>query len=211
MEQKVSTLMFKDAPIRVQMVKGEPWFVAKDVCEVLGLVKTDSAMRRLRDDEADTLTMSIRSENGVEQNREVTIVNESGLYALIFQSRKEKAQEFRYWVTSEVLPAIRKYGRYEVAGSKARLQLEARLEKKQRKDWLRALNDRLTSADERAIARKCSCTDYYVWQVLAGVHEDATVEMECVVRAVRNARIREILSDETIREEIMRMMGRRLM
>jgi prophage antirepressor-like protein len=88
---------------------GEIWFVAKDVCESLGISNVSDALTRLDDDEK---LMSVLPIAG--QNREVLIINESGLYKLAFTSRKEEAKRFTKWVTSEVLPAIRKTGKYEI-------------------------------------------------------------------------------------------------
>lgn len=81
--------------------------------------------------------MGVRSENGVIQDREMTIVNESGLYSLIFQSRKPAAQDFRYWVTSDVLPSLRKYGRYVMPGSKEQQKLDSKIAKDNARNGLR--------------------------------------------------------------------------
>lgn len=96
-----------NAPIRVQMINQEPWFVAKDVCDALGLTDTGKTVERLDDDEKLTRIVFVSG-----QNRQMWHVNESGLYNLIFQSRKPEAKVFRKWVTSEVLPSIRKTGMY---------------------------------------------------------------------------------------------------
>lgn len=93
--------------VRTILREGEPWFVAKDVCEILELEKIDSAIRELDDDEKGTHTMSTLG-----GNQRMSIVSESGLYALVFKSRKHEAKAFRKWVTSEVLPTIRKTGQY---------------------------------------------------------------------------------------------------
>lgn len=69
--------------------------------------------RMLDEDEKGTHNLRIRSESGVEQDREMTIISESGLYACILKSRRAEAQTFRKWVTAEVLPTIRKTGKYE--------------------------------------------------------------------------------------------------
>jgi prophage antirepressor-like protein len=99
--------------VRVVIRDGEPWFVAKDVCDILCLENSrDTLAKMLDDDEADVEKIYTRSENGVEQKREMNIVNESGLYTLIMRSNKPEAKRFRRWVTHEVLPAIRKTGRY---------------------------------------------------------------------------------------------------
>lgn len=93
--------------VRTILREGEPWFVAKDVCEILELEKIDSAIRELDADEKGTHTMSTLG-----GNQRMSIVSESGLYALVFKSRKHEAKAFRKWVTSEVLPTIRKTGQY---------------------------------------------------------------------------------------------------
>lgn len=98
--------------VRTIQQNGEPWFVGKDVAEILGYSNTPKAIRDHVDDE-DKLTERIVLSG---QNREVAIINESGLYSLILSSKMPKAKEFKRWVTSEVIPAIRKTGGY-IAGS----------------------------------------------------------------------------------------------
>lgn len=98
--------------VRVVEQGGEPWFIGKDVAEILGYSNTPKAIRDHVDDE-DKLAERIVLSG---QNREVAIINESGLYSLILSSKMPKAKEFKRWVTSEVLPAIRKTGGY-IAGS----------------------------------------------------------------------------------------------
>lgn len=95
--------------IRTIQQNGEPWFVGKDVADILGYSNTPKAIRDHVDDE-DKLTERIVLSG---QNREVAIINESGLYSLILSSKMPKAKEFKRWVTSEVIPAIRKTGKYE--------------------------------------------------------------------------------------------------
>lgn len=98
-------------PVRVAIRDNEPWFVAKDVCEALSLSDVSMTVNRLDDDEKLIQTLLVSG-----QGRQMWLVNESGLYNLIFQSRKPEAKAFRKWVTSEVLPAVRKTGRYEMTG-----------------------------------------------------------------------------------------------
>lgn len=102
-----------DYNIRIIDIDGELWFVASDVASALEYRDASNMVRNLDADEADTHIMSISSESGIEQNRQVTIINESGLYSAILKSRKPEAKKFKKWVTSEVLPAIRKTGKYE--------------------------------------------------------------------------------------------------
>ena len=98
--------------IRTVVQDGEPWFVAKDVCAALELDDTSKAVDRLDDDE---LTRIKFVSGG--QNRDMYAVNEPGLYTLILGSRKPEAKAFKRWVTHEVLPAIRKTGRYATPGT----------------------------------------------------------------------------------------------
>lgn len=92
--------------VRSLMVKGEPFFVGKDVAEILGYKDTADALRRHVDDE-DKLTRCFPDSG---QGREMYIINESGLYSLILSSKFPSAKRFKRWVTSEVLPALRRHG-----------------------------------------------------------------------------------------------------
>jgi prophage antirepressor-like protein len=94
----------------------QEWFIAKDVCDVLGIKNSRKATAKLDEDERSDVTFSDASLSGIAQERQFTAVNESGLYALILRSNKPQARAFRKWVTSEVLPSIRKTGGYSVGG-----------------------------------------------------------------------------------------------
>lgn len=87
---------------------GEPWFVLKDVCDVLEMQAPHMVAKRL--DQQDRNTASVLAGDG--KRYQTTIVNESGLYDVILDSRKPQAREFRRWITSEVIPSIRKHGGY---------------------------------------------------------------------------------------------------
>ena len=91
----------------IQDEQGGPWWIASDVCEIIGLSNTTEALRNLDNDEKSTLRIS---EGGPERN----IINEPGLYSLIIRSNKPEAKKFKRWITHEVLPSIRKNGRYEI-------------------------------------------------------------------------------------------------
>ena len=99
--------------MRAVTLEGEPWFVAADVCRALEIDNT--ATRRLDEDEKAALRLTQTSSNGTEQGRDVTIINEPGLYALVLSSRKPEAKAFKRWITHEVIPSIRKTGGY-IAG-----------------------------------------------------------------------------------------------
>lgn len=90
--------------VRTIVVKDEPWFVASDVCESLGLSNPTVSVNRLDEDE--------RSKFNLGRQGEVNMVNEYGLYNLILGSRKDEAKRFKRWITHEVVPAIRKTGSY---------------------------------------------------------------------------------------------------
>lgn len=111
---KIDTFYFNEANRNLRVVRqqggedGEPWFVAKDVCEVLGITNVTKALYGLDDDEKDFFTIS-KVNHGTPKR---VIINESGLYSLILRSRKPEAKRFKKWVTSEVLPSIRKNGGY---------------------------------------------------------------------------------------------------
>lgn len=103
---------FNSNQVRAVDVDGVAWFVASDIASALEYKDAHNLTRILDDDESAPHTMRIRSEDGTYQNRSLTLINESGLYHALFKSRKAIAVQFRKWVTSEVLPAIRKSGQY---------------------------------------------------------------------------------------------------
>lgn len=98
---------YSDKPVRTLLKDGEPWFVANDVCNILDLSNPRMAVSRLDEDEKG---VSIVDTPGGKQ--EVTVVSESGLYALILTSRKPEAENFKRWIRKEVIPSIRKHGAY---------------------------------------------------------------------------------------------------
>lgn len=99
---------FHGQDVRTVTINGEPYLVGKDVAEILGYSRPDNAIRNHVDDE-DKL-MHQFSASG--QNRNMTVINESGFYALVLSSKLPRAKEFKRWVTSEVLPTIRKHGMF---------------------------------------------------------------------------------------------------
>ena len=107
--QRPQFFNFDAQAVRVVGSADAPWFVAKDVCAVLELEKTDSALRGLDDDEKGAHSVSTLG-----GDQKLSTVNESGLYALIFRSRKPQARIFRRWITGEVIPSIRRTGSYSL-------------------------------------------------------------------------------------------------
>lgn len=105
--------------MRVVKIDGEPWFVAKDVCDVLGYAHTPHALRMLDEDEKNT----VRLADGKRGNPNQAAINESGLYSLILGSQRPEAKRFKKWVTGTVLPAIRKDGAYIMGEEGAMLNI----------------------------------------------------------------------------------------
>ncbi|KAB5914489.1 phage antirepressor Ant [Bifidobacterium adolescentis] len=105
MNNEIRKFDFRGASLRTLTDEaGEPWFVAKDVCDILEISNPSDALKRLDDDE--------RSRFNLGRQGETNIVNEAGLYVLVLGSRKPEAHEFKRWVTHEVLPQIRRTGGY---------------------------------------------------------------------------------------------------
>lgn len=105
---ELQTFNFEELPVRTLTVDKKPYFVGKDVARILGYKRTADAIRDHVEFE-DKGVGKIQTPGGMQN---VTIINESGLYSLIFSSKLESAKRFKRWVTSEVLPAIRKHGLY---------------------------------------------------------------------------------------------------
>ncbi len=169
--------------VRMKLIKGEPWFVAKDVCDVLGLVNSRKAVGDL-DDYQKGVTIS--DTPGGKQ--EINTINESGLYQLIFKSRKSEANFFQRWVTTEVLPSIRKYGYYSTDARKMKRAID-RAERKEVKKLLTSLRLSLSATDLRQVARQCHCKKWEVDDVLSGRVEDATMLSLLYARATGNKRL----------------------
>lgn len=114
---------------------GEPWFVAADVCAVLGIVNVGNAVGRL--DGADKGLHPVDTPGG---RQNLGIINESGLYDLVLDSRKPQAKKFRRWITSEVVPAINRTGSYSVAARREPTSIDA----------LRGMLDQIEAAQQTA-------------------------------------------------------------
>ena len=116
--------------VRATTIDGEPWFVAKDVATVLGYSNPRDALSKHVDNE-DRNTVAIR--DGNRGNPQVTVINESGMYALILGSKLPKAKEFKHWVTRDVLPSIRKRGEYVTEEKKAQAYVSPDMSEELRK------------------------------------------------------------------------------
>lgn len=116
MSKGLQVFCFEKRDVRVVMKDGMPWWVAKDVCDVLDIKNDKDAISRLDADEKSGV--GIVDPHGRKQR--TNIINESGLYTLIMRSNKPEAKRFRKWVTSDLLPAIRKTGEYATPEAKRR-------------------------------------------------------------------------------------------
>lgn len=107
MTSNIHPFTYNAQPVRVVTIDGEPWFVLADLCKVLDLAKPSRVAMRIADDMKGAHLMSTPG-----GDQEMTIVSEAGMYEVIIRSDKPEAVAFRRWVTSEVLPSIRKHGGY---------------------------------------------------------------------------------------------------
>ena len=135
-ENKIQVWNYESSEVRTVQVNGEPWFVGKDVATVLGYSNTRDAIARHVDEE-DKAGVGIHDGS---QMREVVVVNESGLYSLVLSSKLPNAKKFKRWVTSEVLPSIRKHGSYSVQSQFADLspQLQVLIQMETRQKQIEA-------------------------------------------------------------------------
>lgn len=118
--RQLTPYVYGAANVRVATIDGNPWFVAADVCSVLGLEDVRRAISRV--DEDDRRQTPVVDSVG-RSNPNTWVLNESGLYDLIIRSDKPEAKPFRRWITSEVLPSIRKHGSYSVPSPRSALDV----------------------------------------------------------------------------------------
>lgn len=146
------------AEIRTEMIDNEPWFVVNDICTALDFPRPEAILRKLDDDEK--LMRKIFASG---QNRDMWMVNESGLYNLIFRSNKPESRKFRKWVTSEVLPEIRRSGSYHSSAIHYRPQSNQELGLTFQNLAFREL---LKVESSRVRNRLASLIDFYVSQIM---------------------------------------------
>ena len=157
---QVFTWNESDVQIRSKIIDGTPWLVAKDLCDYLELNDVSKALERLDDDEKLTRKFFVSG-----QMRSMWLVNESGTYALILRSNKPKAREFRKWITSEVLPTLRKTGRYELNARRRCLPFEKSVEMCR---FFSELTKWTTPADEKMVAEMMNVGVKHVHEVVRG-------------------------------------------
>lgn len=174
--------------IRTRMIDNENYFVAKDVCDALGISNSRDAMSRLDEDEK---AMSVLPTQFGE--KAMNMVNESGLYNLIFQSRKLEARAFRKWVTNVVLPSIRQTGQYRIKG-----EAECMREQQQRQrlplpkyrpffnEWKQRVKPYISREELENVANAMAVSLSHVREVYAGTAVSAQVVREITDEAMYN-------------------------
>ena len=179
---QVYTFNETDISIRIQNIDGNPWFVAKDLCNALELNDVRRAVEPLDDDEK--LTGEILQSG---QRRLMWLVNVSGMYALVIRSNKPEAKKFRKWVTNEVLPSIRRTGSYTV-------QPAARRGRKTRGELVNAdilnllwlIGESLNHGDQKEIALELGVSVQSVSRTLNGYNRSNRILMALYKRARQN-------------------------
>lgn len=155
---------YENQPIRSIEKDGEPWFVAKDVCDILELDNNRQAISGL--DEEDLASRTVTSGG---QNREMKLVNEPGLYQLVLKSRTPAARAFKKWITHELLPTLRKQGSYSLPG---RATLEDVHMPIRRYIALKGLPDPKSFGS--LAMRVCKCTSSMGMQVVKNSHKSVS-------------------------------------
>lgn len=141
MENKIQLFKFEGKEVRTLKIDGEPWFVGKDLTDILGYSNSRKALKDHVDKEDQQILTSRNVTLENIPNRGLTGVNESGMFSLVLSSQLPTAKKFKRWVTSEVLPAIRKTGSYQLPQTpegQIRLLLESNVH----------MDERMTNAEE---------------------------------------------------------------
>ncbi|MER5388357.1 BRO family protein [Saccharopolyspora sp. NPDC002686] len=153
---------YHGARVRTVVLGGEPWFVAADVCAVLGYAHTASALRGLRPAEK-----GVRRVHTPGGEQDVTLINEPGLYRLVMRSNRPEAEAFQDWVTGEVLPAIRRTGRYDPAAQPRLPQTYA--------EALRELATRVEAHEQTRRQLATAAPKAHSWDALAAAGGDFSI------------------------------------
>lgn len=174
--------------VRTRIINDESWFVGKDVCNALGFANHNDALSRLDSDERDGVGIT----DPMGRSQEVTVINESGLYHLIFQSRKSEARAFRKWVTNVVLPSIRRTGSYSSNAIqppvKAAKNLPLPKERPFFENWKNSVKPYLRREDIAFVAGYLSVSYSHVRKVYAGTSMSERVARALTVSAMENKR-----------------------
>ena len=174
------------ARIRTTSARGEIWFIAQDICNILNLRNPRKAIQSLDMDEKHDVTISYTPGG----NQRVKAVSESGLYHLIFISRKPEAKAFRKWVTNEVLPSIRRTGTYSGIQSSGNESHKLPLPKFRPffENWKGCVQPYLSSMEGLAVAKKLDVSYSHVRKVFMGTSVSERVARALTELAMENKR-----------------------
>ena len=174
----------ENVSIRTTMIDDEPWFVAKDVCMLLDLSNPRDILAKVLDDDEKGVD-TIYTPGGKQQ---MSIINESGLYHLIFVSRKPEAKAIRRWVTGTVLPSIRRTGSYTVGGQQeGHKRLPLPKFRPYFKEWKERLTPYIRRKELEVVAEAMEVTLAHVMKVWAGTSVSRNVA-ECITKAAKHNR-----------------------
>lgn len=194
--------------VRNLIINGEPWFVAKDVCDCLGLSNPAESLKALDDDEK--LTSEVLMSG---QNRKAWMINESGLYNLIFRSNKPEAKTFRKWVTNELLPQVRRTGSYSAVltdpSARWAPPLERGLSVHPQSDLevLAYLKLYLRLGDVKAVAAQLEVSRHVVGRVKRGLVRSERIIKALVDRAAYNRQNPKGYRPEFVSEQLTLLKG----
>lgn len=184
MANEVKAFNFETYKVRTVLIDNEPWFIGKDVAETLGYSKSRNAINK-HVDEDDALKQGVTDNLG--RIQETTLINESGVYALIFGSKLESAKRFKKWVTSEVLPSIRKTGSYSVQKDPMAILATTFEALKQQEDKQNKLEQRLDKFEDDQEIRSWEQSELLqlrrnrVFAILGGKYSQAYKELSSEV------------------------------
>ena len=170
-----------DKQLTPVLIDNQPYFVAVEVCNILGLDQPTRALDGLEEDEKLTLPI-VRAG----QKRVVNLINESGLYSLIFKSRKPEAKAFRKWVTSEVLPSIRKTGTYTMPVHTRQRITRGELVNADMLSLLWTIGEFLNHGDQKAVAIELGVSVQSINRVLNGLQRSNRILHALYKRAQAN-------------------------
>lgn len=186
MKNKMTTFTYDMNKVRTVLKDGEPWFVLKDICEILDIWNSRMVAERLDDEEKNSVSIN----DGNRGNPNFTVVNESGLYNVIFLSRKPEAKRFKKWVTSEVLPSIRKTGSYVQTPRTYIQALEALIESEREKENLKI---ELDESKEYYTVKRVAKLNKINWRTIDWrCLKRASHAMECEIKKTFDANFTEV-------------------
>ncbi len=182
---------YRDQQVRTVVKDGQPWFAAKDVCNVLNHSNHKVAVSRLDEDEVSKVYLT----DSLGRNQKTTVVNEAGLYSLILTSNKPEAKQFKRWITHEVIPTIRKTGSYNQQPNYEQLSPELqhliRMEQKQNEQDQRIgkLEDnlRIDSFQQNVIQKQIKVRVYQVYENISSEGTDIRKLFSSIHKNLRDA------------------------